>query len=197
MSITESLVPDGSIRFIRGFLSPAECVDWISQSESAGFEEATINTARGQLVAKGVRNNDRLIWDDVALAEAWWERARGHIPSTLRGWEAVGLNERFRFYRYGAGQRFAQHRDGSFERSRNESSWLTFMVYLNQDFQGGTTKFDVLGLPEPLVVQPVAGAALLFKHDYLHAGEPVISGRKYVLRTDVMYRFAKADPSRT
>jgi hypothetical protein len=30
--------------------------------------------------------------------------------------------------------------------------------------------------------------ALLFHHPILHRGDPVAVGRKYVLRTDVMYR---------
>jgi hypothetical protein len=29
--------------------------------------------------------------------------------------------------------------------------------------------------------------ALVFNHDLLHEGKEVISGRKYVLRSDVMY----------
>lgn len=29
--------------------------------------------------------------------------------------------------------------------------------------------------------------ALVFVHRHLHEGAPVIAGRKYVLRTDVMY----------
>lgn len=30
--------------------------------------------------------------------------------------------------------------------------------------------------------------ALLFQHPIMHRGDPVTKGRKYVLRTDVMYR---------
>jgi hypothetical protein len=38
-----------------------------------------------------------------------------------------------------------------------------------------------------LRVTPKTGMALLFHHPILHRGDPVIAGRKYVLRTDVMY----------
>jgi hypothetical protein len=38
-----------------------------------------------------------------------------------------------------------------------------------------------------LRVTPKTGMALLFHHPISHRGDPVIAGRKYVLRTDVMY----------
>lgn len=67
-------------------------------------------------------------------------------------------------------------------------SWMTLMVYLNDGFEGGRTRFDFADEPEPISVSPVAGCALAFMHDRLHEGEAVKSGAKYVLRTDVMYR---------
>ena len=64
---------------------------------------------------------------------------------------------------------------------------MTFMVYLNDDFTGGETKFYLdTGAPR-LSVRPERGAALVFVHRQLHEGAPVVEGRKYVLRTDVMY----------
>ena len=61
------------------------------------------------------------------------------------------------------------------------------MVYLNDDFSGGATNFyNGDGTPNARV-QPKHGMALVFRHAQLHEGAPVTSGRKYVLRTDVMY----------
>jgi predicted 2-oxoglutarate/Fe(II)-dependent dioxygenase YbiX len=93
----------------------------------------------------------------------------------------VGLNERFRFYRYDPGERFAPHRDGAYHRDNGEDSLLTFMVYLSEGFTGGDTVFP------NLAVTPRLGMALIFEHQILHEGAAVISGRKYVLRSDVMY----------
>src|SRR5262245_31543549 len=42
------------------------------------------------------RDNARLIVDDAALAEAWWQRAKPLLPLRIGEWRAVGLNERFR-----------------------------------------------------------------------------------------------------
>ena len=101
-------------------------------------------------------------------------------------WKLQGLNERFRFYRYDVGQRFAPHTDGYFERTNGERSHFTFMVYLNDGFEGGATAFH--HSKPSLRVTPVRGMALVFYHRQLHEGMPVVKGRKYVLRTDVMYR---------
>ena len=188
MPTKEPIGRRSDIFLLHDFLTAQECREWIARSESTGYEEAAINTAGGQRIVKQVRNNDRLIWDDVALGEAWWARAREFLPPNFGLWKAIGFNERFRFYRYGPGQRFAPHRDGSFERQSDEMSWMTFMVYLNDDFVGGQTRFDLMGEPEPVVVQPRPGMALVFMHDRLHAGDEVTRGHKYVLRTDVMYR---------
>jgi len=56
------------------------------------------------------------------------------------------------------------------------------MIYLNDDFEGGETKFD------NVTIEPKTGTALCFIHEQKHEGCPVVEGLKYVLRTDVMYR---------
>jgi len=37
-------------------------------------------------------------------------------------------------------------------------------------------------------VEPVAGLGLFFAHEWWHEGAKVLSGRKYVIRTNVMYQ---------
>jgi prolyl 4-hydroxylase len=162
-----------------------ECAAMIAQFEAIGFEEALVTTPRGMVMNKGVRNNDRIILDDPARAEALWERVRSHVPASIREWRAYGLNERFRVYRYKPGQRFKPHFDGHFARDpdRDESA-LTLIVYLNDDFVGGETAF----LDYEVTVKPTAGTGLFFFHPVLHEGREVESGVKYALRTDVMYR---------
>lgn len=172
---------------IRSYLTPEECVEFIARSEALGYGEAPITTAFGFEMRKDVRDNARVILDDFDLAARLYERARPLLPAVWKGWELVGFNERLRFYRYDPGQRFAPHRDGSFWRDNGEESQLTFMIYLNDDFQGGTTNFYETDPPERVV--PETGMALVFAHRQLHEGAAVEQGRKYVLRTDVMYLY--------
>jgi predicted 2-oxoglutarate/Fe(II)-dependent dioxygenase YbiX len=181
---------DADITFvIHQFLTSQECDAFIAQSEQAGYEEATITTAAGFVMNKEVRDNARLILDDVELAARLWQRAQQFIPGRIRSWQAVGFNERFRFYRYDPGQKFAPHYDGYFERDNGEQSHYTFMVYLNDDFEGGETTFYFHYGEPRLQVKPERGMALVFVHRQLHEGAPVTRGRKYVLRTDVMYAY--------
>ena len=46
---------------IEGFLSPRECDELIHFSELKGYEEATVGFRSGARMAKGIRNNDRLV----------------------------------------------------------------------------------------------------------------------------------------
>lgn len=159
-------------------------------SEDIGFEEAMIQTrGNGQVMDKDVRDNYRVVLDDIELASKLWPRINElNIPDYLDDnnvlWEPIGLNERFRFYRYEYGQQFKRHADGAFKRSDDEISFVTVLLYLNGDFNGGETQFFY---PHDVVI-PEEGMLYLFKHRQLHQGNPVTTGRKYVLRTDIMYK---------
>jgi prolyl 4-hydroxylase len=182
-----TLVPvdDYRIFCVRDVLSADECRGHIELAEELGFDVAPITTSAGFVVNAAVRDNSRVILDSAELAGLFWERVREFVPTPLFGWEAVGLNERFRYYRYDPGQKFRPHFDGAFARNHREKSLLTLMVYLNDGYAGGQTKFDT---DRRRVITPEAGMALAFWHQQLHEGAPVEAGRKYVLRTDVMYR---------
>ena len=164
------------------FFTPEECAAAIERAEAAGFYAAPINTRYGAQVREDIRNNSRVIIDDPQLAAHLWERTRDYVPINTGGWTAVGINERFRYYRYEVGEQFEWHRDGAFERANGERSRLTFMIYLNEDFEGGRTTFDTCE------IIPQTGLALFFLHPLLHKGQPVTQGCKYAIRTDVMYR---------
>jgi hypothetical protein len=169
---------------VSDFLTVQECAEFVKLAESLGFSEAPINSAFGPQIRKDVRNNTRVMLDDEDRAASLWRRSEVFVPKVLGQWRAVGVNERFRFYRYDVGQQFEWHYDGAFERDNGERSKLTFMSYLNDGFEGGETSF------ESTSIVPQTGMALFFVHQIRHKGQPVVRGRKYVLRTDVMYQFA-------
>ncbi len=169
---------------VRDVLSRDECSALVARIEATGCVPAPITTGGGFVMRPDIRNNTRVILDDVALAADLFRRVYEHVPKVVAGWNVVGANERLRCYRYERGQRFAPHYDGSFVRHAGEMSRVTFMLYLNDDFDGGTTDFF-----EPAQrIEPRAGTALFFQHRLLHEGCAVTAGVKYVLRSDLMYR---------
>ncbi len=199
---------DDLIFVIHQFLAAQECAQLIALAEQRGFEEVPVASGDQPGFYKEMRTSLRVVLEDLELAARLWEMARPFVPETWFQRKAVGLNERFRLYRHDPGERFAAHMDGSIQRDNGTCSLFTFMVYLNDDFEGGNTTFFVskpsrgngptapgksVLLPRPapkprISVAPRTGMALVFAHRMLHEGEAVVSGRKYVLRTDVMYQ---------
>ena len=108
------------------FLSVAECDEWVRVGESEGFEGAPITTGRGPVMMKDVRNNHRVMFDDVDRAQNLYRRLSPHLALRFKTiWEPIGVNERLRLYRYDVGQKFDWHLDGSFERPNGafSQSW--------------------------------------------------------------------------
>jgi predicted 2-oxoglutarate/Fe(II)-dependent dioxygenase YbiX len=169
---------------VPGVLTAAECSALVERIEALGPTDAPITVRGGFEHRPETRNNDRVMFDDAALAERVFNAVKHSLPAKFEGRAPCGANERFRCYRYQPGQYFRSHLDGSFRRNPKESSELTLMVYLNGDCEGGETAFED---PE-MTVKPVAGTALLFFHALRHEGCEVRRGKKYVLRSDVMYR---------
>lgn len=147
----------------------------------------------------------------------------------------LGLNRRFRVYRYVPGALYRPHIDGAWPPSGTslditksptnlndatavtasgtdklsyvydtsngkQMSRLTFLIYLNDEFEGGETTFfqpaPQEGYLEAYGVKPRAGSALVFPHGdvegaLLHEGSGVTRSEsgsaKYIIRTDVLY----------
>lgn len=117
-------------------------------------------------------------------------------PRESDHWSAYEINHRMRFLRYGSGEYFNRHRDGCYvdrnedrSRANRRQSWVSFQIYLNEGFEGGATTFMARGENEEqnVSVVPEAGMVVLFSHPIEHQGDLVVSGRKYAIRSDVMY----------
>jgi hypothetical protein len=169
---------------IADVLSAPECAALIARIDEAGPKAAPITTSRGFEMRPEIRNNTRVMFDDVELARDLFSRVADRMPAKLCNRNPCGANERFRCYRYEPGQYFATHMDGAFRRNEHECSELTFMVFLNDGFKGGDTRFHDFDVD----VVPKTGLALFFQHRLWHEGSELREGVKYVLRSDVMYR---------
>jgi hypothetical protein len=100
-------------------------------------------------------------------------------------WPPSGINATTDLYQY----------DSSPPTAR-QSSLFTFLIYLNEEFEGGETTFFLPSVREGVMnaypVHPVIGSVAVFPHGeshgaLLHEGTGVRKGAKYVVRTDVEY----------
>ncbi|WP_375559030.1 2OG-Fe(II) oxygenase [Bernardetia sp. OM2101] len=186
---------------IDNFLSGEECQNLIIFSENKSYDEATVSLRSGAKMMKNIRNNERLIYEDEKLAKTYWQKLEEYCPQFINEIvkeditksEVIGLNPRFRFYKYESNQRFKKHIDGRVKLEKEgkvQESRITFMIYLSDDFEGGQTVFDYKNEKNELQIieiQPKTGTALCFVHEIKHEGKPVPKGTKYVLRSDIMF----------
>ena len=180
---------------LKNTLSQAECQAVIRVTEEEGYEDA-----EKYCFLYVNRINDRLMSDDPQFAQFLWERVKTFVPEQMdafnRSWRVSTLNTRFRICRYrgGCGHHFGAHCDGIYPESEDRMSLLTCMIYLNDasEFEGGFTNFLQFGTKEvTLSIRPEPGLCVIFRqkeqeHCY-HEGTKVMSGLKYILRTDIMY----------
>lgn len=167
---------------IDDFLSATECAGFIAAAERQGFETVTASASENEIARPGARDNDRVTLDDADLARRLWARAQPALAE-IDGAVPTAFNPRFRIYRYDPSQRFTRHRDG-IVRLDGLFSLLTVLFYLNDDYDGGETRFIDL----PVAWRGAMGQAFLFPQRALHEGAEVTRGRKYVLRSDVLFR---------
>jgi len=197
---------DGSAFLLQNLLSSDECDDVIAQAEAFGLKDCGYH--------KQIRVTDRVVVMGEDLAALLFERSRAYLDDILipdfgrppvgvpkgmlKGlWQPACLNLGFRVCRYRPGGFFVPHHDDAVGESDTFRSIKTFMIYLNDDFSGGLTRFYdekqqlyCQGQPEFLVheLRPEKGSCLVFNHHITHDGGELQAGMKYILRTEVMYK---------
>mmetsp|Transcript_63610 Transcript_63610/g.150695 ORF Transcript_63610/g.150695 Transcript_63610/m.150695 type:complete len:238 (-) Transcript_63610:65-778(-) len=201
--------PDGRrpAFLMRGMLSPEESAYFIEEATKLGMEDSGY--------PHHYRCCDRVsARADTGVAEELWRR---FIPYAFdfedtQGcvWRPFKLNPVFRIVSYNENGHFAPHYDGGFRESADVQSFLTFMLYLNDDFEGGATNFlrphsqRVRDAESRLIasdtdvvsaVKPETGACVVFKHDaHFHEGQRLGPGaKKWIMRSEVMFRRLGAD----
>ncbi|MCP4429605.1 MAG: oxidoreductase [Gammaproteobacteria bacterium] len=192
---------------ILNLLSVAECRRIIQLSESLGYlQDAAVSLPRS------IRHNDSFTWiADRQTNDLIWRRCSAVINQNLQVFDnkkALGLNARFRFYRYQTGDYFSPHTDGSWPGSEvidnrlitnaydDRWSQLTFLVFLSDDYEGGSTDFHVSANDSSadniVSVKTPIGAAFCFPHGQhplhcLHSSATITQGTKYIIRSDVLF----------
>lgn len=192
-------------------LNPNEADAFVEQTEQLGFHQDSPVS-----LPHHIRHNNNLNWIvSEKIDNTIWQRSKDFIPENVGSQIAVGINARFRFYRYSEGDFFKTHSDGSWPGSRvingklvNDAypgwhSLFTYLLFLNDDYQGGRTQFLVSKTDptkparssedvELVSVKTPKGGALCFPHGShpqhcLHGGESITEGTKYIIRTDVLF----------
>lgn len=191
--------------FTLDIMSPESCKKLIELTEERGYEDCGY--------PKHYRSNTRLITEDKKLAELLYKNISRVMPKEYKMinprtkineiWEIYGLNPRFRWCKYIKGQLFAMHCDAQYRKDYTDMSLYTVNIYLNngkeysgKKNQGKTRFFDSRQDKKPkFVANAIAGRALVFNHypeHYLHDGELVENGLKYLMRTDICYKLKDA-----
>lgn len=192
-------------------LGSDEAEQLVNIAEQLGFhQDAPVS------LPHDVRHNDNLNWIvSESIDGEIWRRAAHLVRDTVGNQVARGLNARFRFYRYACGDYFSPHTDGAWPGSRvidgelvadaynGRYSQYTYLLFLNDGYQGGRTQFLVSesspdepardrGDVKTVNIRTSKGAALCFPHGMhplhcVHASEPITSGTKYIIRTDILF----------
>ncbi|KAL2211271.1 prolyl 4-hydroxylase [Sarocladium strictum] len=198
-----------SLSLATNLLSPQECQAIIAAGETVNFLPDAPLREDGDISILA----HNFYWVvDQEFHDLLWGRISPFVPAAVEGRQARGLNRRFRVYRYVPGAEYRAHIDGAWPPSgihagdkyvyddspkdKKQSSLFTFLIYLNDDFEGGETTFFLPAAREGTLnaypVKPVMGAVAIFPHGetrgaLLHEGTGVRKGAKYIIRTDVEY----------
>ncbi|WP_139240763.1 hypothetical protein [Geitlerinema sp. PCC 9228] len=173
-------------------ISPIECAEYIQNSEDLGYQPANLGDESAETDHYSqIHNYQQAVYQDVEFANLLWQRISPYIPIAMNGRWAVGIHERLQFLRFDSGQRFALHPNELVERTNGESNLLTVLFFLNQDFEGGTSRLlELYPWAEKSTIhaiEPEAQMALCFRRELLQESDTVVQGQKYVLRAQVMY----------
>ncbi|KAF2966288.1 hypothetical protein GQX73_g7282 [Xylaria multiplex] len=199
------------LSLMKDVLTSQECMSIVAAMEAIGFLPDC--PLRDDGSASSILAHNVYWVVDKAFHDALWKRVSPHIPSYVGGRKARGINRRFRVYRYVPGAEYRCHFDGGWPPSgidpntgaylydasptdAKQSSLFTFLVYLNDEFEGGETTFFTPSIREGVMnahpVRPTMGSVALFPHGdakgaLLHEGTGVKRGAKYIIRTDVEF----------
>lgn len=187
-----SLSEDPRVRVVEGFASADEC-DWVMKATREGLRPARVlDRATGEERHDPTRTN-RAIELKLAEMDLVLQVIRARIASATN--LPVPVFEPVQVMHYAVGQEFRPHYD--FLNPEEEEGYTTqlarfgqriatFLLYLNDDFEGGETAFPAAGLS----YRGSKGDALFFANVdrsnapdplTLHAGLPPTRGEKWIL----------------
>jgi hypothetical protein len=143
-----------------------ECKAMIEAGEAIGYDPDAPAGGTSAAEKKSILAHAFVWCTDAEFIEQVWRRLSPLMPILSGGHRPLGLNRRWRCYRYVPGAVYRPHVDGAWPSSGvdgdgkyvydafddGRASRLTFLIYLNDDFQGGCTTFFTPSALEPGVL---------------------------------------------
>lgn len=154
-----------------GFFSEDKCKQIISEADNQGFvPSAVLQGDSDAIVDYHSRSSQSLNWYDDKLNTAV-KKYIGDLQ--LETWQLL---------KYEEGNQFLAHFDNGGHLNKR---LFTILIYLNDDYEGGTTTFPNINL----TIKPKTGKMIIFKNlnkgisdsKSLHSGDKIEKGTKYVL----------------
>lgn len=176
---------------VRGVFNYTDCQKLIEFSESIGYKPASLHTDRYGVehVYTEIRKSLRCVVDDKDFANVLLKRISHVVPMKYKGKDFHKINIRLRFLKYDTGDHFIRHQDGQFVDTDGSMSMITILLYLNDDYTGANTRFFKDGRDETSVEPSLeTGMVVLMDQDIYHDVPPLLTGFKYVIRTELMYK---------
>ena len=139
------------------------------------------------------RKYHRIQVDDQEMADKLYIKIKNHLSKKIKK-IADGMNGHIRLSMYEPKQFFGIHKDGiNYDKTNKQRmSYATLNIFLNEEFEGGATTFYMKDKKTmKFVCKPKMGSGAFFYSQQFHEGNKIISGSKYLLRTDFMINHNK------
>lgn len=182
-----------SVREFDNLLTDEECDILISYAIKLGLSESAVlsNNLEKETTYDVANRTSKVLWvrdeeHDVAMKVAKLAEQLTGLP--------IENQESLQIAKYDVGGKFNSHYDAcntgtqEYRNKINRNAGqrrATLLIYLNDDFEGGETVFNKIGL----TVKPKKGKGILFWNTTrtekiliksMHCGRPVISGEKWI-----------------
>jgi prolyl 4-hydroxylase len=179
---SETLCDAPDVRRFPSLFTPAECAYLIEAAAPRLQPSVVVDPRTGQQIPNSVRTSSAAGFpfteEDPAI-HALNKRLAAASGTDVRAGEPLQV------LHYAPGERYHEHSDALPGVASDQQRVLTFLVYLNDDYEGGETSFPAIGLK----VRGRTGDGLLFRNASpdgspdersLHAGLPVTKGVKHL-----------------
>lgn len=212
---------------IDNVISNDECASLIEKANSKGWNNSSPSGGgHGRTGKEDPRTNKFCVFHDNTISTKLYNAVIKTLPTDLtflgqnvyfnsvtKGaeWTPKFVYDKIRIYKYDVGDSFPEHIDYKVKRTvfRDgceyvQQSFLTLLVYLNDDFKGGETGYwpDHNGIhcrflraeekqscrkDHQISITPKTGLMVVQDQNILHEGLPPTKGVKYILRTDIIH----------